>query len=149
MGTHYQGPKEEIDALNAYIKLLRASETVTVRSHSVIPKELTITQFSVLEALLHCGAMCQKELAEKLLKSGGNITLVVDNLEKAGWVVRKREEHDRRFILVSLTEEGQKFIADLFPKVARSITREFSALTTAEQFTLGWLCKKLGQNSFP
>jgi MarR family transcriptional regulator, 2-MHQ and catechol-resistance regulon repressor len=144
MGTHYQGSKEETDALNAYIKLMRAAETLTTRSHAVLPKNLTISQFGALEALLHRGPMCQSELAAKLLKSGGNITLVVDNLVKAGFVTRQRDEQDRRFITVSLTDKGRAFITELFPKVVANITREFGVLSSAEQFTLGWLCKKLG-----
>ena len=149
MGTHYQGTKAETDALNAYIKLMRAAESVTARAHSVLPKEITLSQFGVLEALLHRGPLCQTELAGKLLKSGGNITLIVDNLEKAGLVTRERDKEDRRFITVSLTPKGRAFIVDLFPKVAASITREFAALSPAEQFTLGWLCKKVGALGSP
>lgn len=149
MGTNYQGTKEEIDALNAYIKLMRAAESVTTRAHAILPKEITFSQFGVLEALLHRGPLCQSELAGKLLKSGGNLTLIVDNLEKMAFVVRERDEKDRRFIRVSLTEKGRDFIAGLFPKVARSIAREFSTLSPAEQFTLGWLCKKVGVRHAP
>jgi MarR family 2-MHQ and catechol resistance regulon transcriptional repressor len=144
MGTHYQGSKAETDALNAYIKLMRAADSVTARVHAHLPDGLTISQFGTLETLFHRGPMCQSELASKLLMSGGNITLVVSNLEKSGWIQRQRDKKDRRFVTVSLTQAGRAFIADLFPKVAAAITQEFSALTTAEQFTLGWLCKKLG-----
>ena len=144
MGTHYRGTRAEIDALNAYIKLMRAAESVTSRAHAVLPKEITLSQFGVLEVLLHRGPLCQSDLAGKLLKSGGNITLIVDNLEKAGHVVRERSSEDRRFVTVSLTGSGRVFIAELFPKVAASITRELGALSSAEQFTLGWLCKKAG-----
>jgi len=144
MGTHYQGSKAETDALNAYIKLMRAADSVMARVHAHLPDGLTISQFGTLETLIHRGPMCQSELASKLLMSGGNITLVVSNLEKSGWIRRQRDEKDRRFVTVSLTETGRAFIGDLFPKVAAAITREFSALTPAEQFTLGWLCKKLG-----
>ena len=135
MPSRYQGPKAEIDALSAYIKLMRAAESVTTRAHAVLPKDITISQFGVLEVLLHCGPLCQTELAGKLLKSGGNITLIVDNLEKAGHVVRERSREDRRFVTVSLTDSGRAFITGLFPKVAASITRELSALSSAEQFT--------------
>lgn len=144
MGTHYQGSPAEVAALNAYIKLMRAAESVTARSHGILPKGVTLSQFGVLEALLHRGPLCQGELAAKLLRSGGNVTLIVDNLEKAGYVQRERNPEDRRFITVSLTPAGRAFTAELFPQVAASITREFAALTPAEQFTLGWLCKKLG-----
>ena len=144
MGTHYQGSKAEIDALNAYIKLMRAAESVTTRAHTILPKDITLSQFSVLEALLHRGPLCQNELAGKLLRSAGNITHIVDNLEKAGLVSRERDQADRRFITVSLTAKGQAIISELFPKIAASLAIEFSLLSSAEQFTLGWLCKKIG-----
>jgi MarR family 2-MHQ and catechol resistance regulon transcriptional repressor len=144
MGTHYIGSKRETDALNAYIKLMRAGESITTRVHTLLPDDLTLSQFGVLETLLHRGPLCQGELAGKLLKSGGNLTLIVSNLEKAGLVTRERDAEDRRYITVSLTEKGRVLISELFPKIAARIADEFSALSTAEQFTLGWLCKKVG-----
>jgi MarR family 2-MHQ and catechol resistance regulon transcriptional repressor len=144
MGTRHRGTNEEINALNAFIKLERAAESVSVRIHSVLPDSLTITQFGVLEALHHIGPLCQSELAEKLLKSGGNLTLVVDNLEKAGHVLRERDSADRRFVVVKLTENGQGFIAGLFPKVVANVTREMNALSSTELADLGRLCKKIG-----
>ncbi len=147
MGTRHRGPIEEINALNAFIKLQRASESVSARVHSVLPAGLTITQFGVLEALHHIGPLCQGELAEKLLKSGGNLTLVVDNLEKAGHVLRERDPADRRFVVVKLTPKGQAFITALFPKVVTNVTREMAALSSTELFDLGRLCKKIGRQS--
>lgn len=134
----------ETVALDAYIKLMRASESVTARAHLVLPAGVTITQFAALEALLHRGPLFQSELATKLLKSGGNLTLVVDNLERDGLVARERDAADRRRICVSLTPQGRKFITTLFPQVSASLAREFSTLTAAEQATLARLCKKLG-----
>lgn len=144
MGTRHQGAIEEINALNAFIKLQRAAESVSVRIHAVLPEGLTVTQFGVLEAIYHMGPLCQSELAEKLLKSGGNLTLVVDNLEKAGYVRRERDAADRRFVVVRLTEKGQAFITGLFPKVVANVTREMSALSSTELADLGRLCKKIG-----
>ena len=144
MGTRHHGPIEEINALNAFIKLQRSAESVSVRIHAILPEGLTITQFGVLEALYHMGPLCQSELAEKLLKSGGNLTLVVDNLEKAGYVYRERDATDRRFVVVKLTEQGQAFITALFPKVVARVTREMSALSSTELADLGRLCKKIG-----
>ena len=144
MGTRHRGPIEEINALNAFIKLERAAESVSARVHAVLPEALTVTQFGVLEALHHIGPLCQSELAEKLLKSGGNLTLVVDNLEKAGHVLRERDPADRRFVVVRLTEKGQAFIAALFPKVVANVTREMAALSSTELADFGRLCKKIG-----
>ena len=144
MGTRHHGSIEEINALNAFIKLQRAAESVSVRVHEVLPAELTVTQFGVLEALHHIGPLCQSELAEKLLKSGGNLTLVVDNLEKAGYVKRERDPADRRYVVVRLTEKGQAFISVLFPKVVANVTREMGALSSTELLDLSRLCKKIG-----
>jgi len=68
----------------------------------------------------------------------------VDNLEKAGYVVRERDAADRRFVVVNLTDKGQIFIAALFPKVVANVTREMSALSSTELADLGRLCKKIG-----
>ena len=144
MGTRHRGTNEEINALNAFIKLQRASESVATRVHSVLPVGLTITQFGVLEALHHIGPLCQGELAEKLLRSGGNITLVVDNLEKAGYVLRERDPADRRFVVVKLTDKGQAFISEIFPRILANVTREMAALSSTELLDLGRLCKKVG-----
>jgi MarR family 2-MHQ and catechol resistance regulon transcriptional repressor len=144
MGTRHRGTIEEINALNAFIKLQRAGESVSARVHAVLPEGLTVTQFGVLEALHHIGPLCQSELAEKLLKSGGNLTLVVDNLEKASYVARERDPADRRFVVVRLTDKGQAFITALFPKVVANVTREMNALSGTELSDLGRLCKKIG-----
>ncbi len=45
---------------------------------------LTESQFGVLDSLFHLGPMKQKEIGKKILKSGGNITMVINNLEKRG-----------------------------------------------------------------
>ena len=145
MGTHFKGSAEQVAALDAFIKLMRAAESVSTRSHTVLPSDLTITQFGVLEVLHHLGPMCPSELAGKLLKSAGNLTLVVDNLAKARLVRRERNTDDRRFLTIHLTEKGQAFIAGLFPRVAAAITAEFAGLTPAELAALGDLCRKLGR----
>ena len=124
---------------------MRAADAVTARAHTGLPKGLTIPQFAVLEVLFHRGSLCQSEIAAKVLKSAGNLTLVVDNLERDGHVTRQRDPEDRRYVTVSLTPQGRTFIGELFPKVAAAITREFSALTAAEQTTLAELCKKAGR----
>ena len=72
---------------------------------------LTISQFGVLEALHHKGPLCQRDIAVKILKSTGNITLVIDNLEKQGLVTRERTSEDRRYLTIRLTGQG----ADTYP----------------------------------
>lgn len=145
MGTHYKGSEKEVKTLNAFIKLMRASESINNRlNRHLSDVDLTLSQFGVLEALLHLGPLNQKSIAEKLLKSGGNITLVIDNLEKSGWVERQRDPDDRRSMLINLTDEGEKFISSYFPKHLGHIMDEFNCLTTEEIDELARICKKLG-----
>lgn len=132
-------------ALNSYTKLMRAAESVTSRvGRKMSDAGLTISQFGVLEALLHKGAMCQRDVAAKILKSTGNITLVIDNLEKQGLVKRERSLEDRRYCTLLLTEKGRTLIEAAFAEVEAAIVKEMGALSDAEQETLGQLCRKLG-----
>lgn len=134
-------------ALNCYTKLMRAAETVTLRtSRQMTAAGLTISQFGVLEALLHKGPLCQRDIAAKILKSTGNITMVIDNLEKRGLVRRERDSEDRRYLTVHLTDAGSQLIETVFADVEAAIMDEMGALSATEQEQLGTLCKKLGLN---
>lgn len=145
MPTAYRGSEEEVRGLNAYIKLMRAADSVTARVHRhLAAHNLTVGQFGVLEALLHKGSLCQRDLCGKILKSGGNVTLIIDNLEKRGLVRRERSEADRRYVTVHLTDEGREAVVRLFPEHLRAILAEMTTLTPAEQDELGRLCRKLG-----
>lgn len=145
MRTHYKGSPEEVKALNAYVKLMRAAETVTTRVHKhLADHRLTVSQFGVLEALYHLGPMNQATIAQKILKSTGNITMIIDNLEKRNLVKREKDDKDRRFFKVSLTDEGHDLIQEIFPRHAEIITRELAVLSAGEQDELGRICRKLG-----
>ena len=146
MPTHYSGSPEERLALNTFIKLTRSVEAMMTRlaQHGTLG-DLTVSQFGVLEALYHLGPMCQNELAGKILKSSGNMTLVIDNLEKHGLVQRQRNTDDRRMVTVSLTQAGQELISVVLPGHVAAIQREMSILSPREQQELGDLCRKLGK----
>ncbi|GAB4490621.1 MAG: hypothetical protein Fur0016_02590 [Anaerolineales bacterium] len=81
-----------------------------------------------------------------MLKSTGNMTLVINNLEKRGYVRRARENEDRRIVTIHITESGENLIAQILPAHARAICEELSALTEEEQETLSRLCLKLGKS---
>ena len=145
MRGRYRGNKAETRALRTYVKLMRAAESVTARTHRHLSSTgLTISQFAVLEALYQLGPLSQREIGKKILRSSGNITMVIDNLEKSELVRRKRSEADRRFFIVHLTDRGYHLINKIFPPHAAVIAEDLGALTAAEQDTLGRLCKKLG-----
>jgi MarR family transcriptional regulator, 2-MHQ and catechol-resistance regulon repressor len=84
-------------------------------------------------------------LAQKILKTGGNLTLVIDNLEKRQLVRRERDKGDRRIIQVHLTAEGEALIQIVFPRHVEIVVNDLSVLTTQEQAELAYLCRKLGR----
>jgi MarR family 2-MHQ and catechol resistance regulon transcriptional repressor len=146
MPTHYQGSRAEKRTLDTFIKITRCVNSVLGElSARQTTGDLTASQFAVLEALYHIGSMTQGEVSSKVLKSTSNLTTVIDNLERDGYVRRERDEKDRRVIHVHLTEAGTSKIEAVLPNHVGALVDIFSVLSPAEQEALGELCKKLGK----
>lgn len=147
MPRHFHGTSRQERALSAYVKLLRASETVHAEAtRSLAGSGLSSSQFAVLEALYHVGPMCLSDLAHKILKTSGNLTMVVGNLEKRGLVTRQQSAQDRRFVSVAITERGRKLMARIFPVHLARIVELMDRLSPAQQDELARLCRQLGLN---
>ncbi len=133
------------EAIRAYVKLMRASRSVTSRVEPLVGAEgLTLTQLGVLEGILHKGPMTHRELGRRVLTSAGNMTDVVDKLEARGLVRRVRAATDRRQVWVELTDRGSSMIKELFPRHAEDIARAMGGLDLHELRQLGALLRKLG-----
>jgi MarR family transcriptional regulator, 2-MHQ and catechol-resistance regulon repressor len=145
VGTKFKGPAREVRALDAYIALVRAAESTVGRAATHLAQEgLTVSQFGVLDALYHLGPMHQSAVARRILKTNGNLTLVVDNLEKRSLVRRRRDSDDRRCVTVSLTDQGRTLVEKVLPAHATKIADLFQSLSSQEQKTLKTLCRRLG-----
>jgi len=145
MGTHYKGSGKTIDALNSYIKLIRSAESLSSKINLELSEYgLTESQFGVLDSLFHLGPMKQKEIGKKILKSGGNITMVINNLEKQGMVQRKKGEKDKRQFIVHLTSKGKNKFQELLPHIVKKIKKHFEILSKEEQKEIQRLCKITG-----
>lgn len=132
-------------ALSLWVKLARASSTFgKLTLENIKTFGLTEPQFGALECLGHLGPLTLGELSRKQLVSGGNITCVVDNLEKEGLVERVRSTIDRRSIAAQLTPKGKKLFEEIFVKHAECVERIASVLTQQEQKNLSRLLRKLG-----
>ena len=146
MPTKYRGADLELKTLNAFINLMRAANSLELRISRRLSKYgLTISQFGVLEALYHLGSMSQKELGDKILKSGGNITKVIDNLEIKKLIKRKRDINDRRLYIIDLTGEGRNLIGNIFPQQVSELVKEFSVLNESELEKLRRLARYIGK----
>ena len=108
---------------------------------------LTLTQFAVLEALYHLGPLSLSDIAQKILTTAGNLTMVVGNLEKQGLAHRQTSPEDRRVLIVVLTAKGKALTRRLFPEHAAGITEFMAVLSPDEMELLGNLCRNLGRQT--
>ena len=145
MGTYYKGSLKEITALNSYIKLVRAFESISSRLYIKFAKEdLTESQFYMLDALYHLGPMNQKELGKKISRSEGNITMVVNNLEKRRLIKKKQSAEDKRVFIIKLKTEGRELYEKVFPKFLKVIAADFEGIKERELIEFQKVCKRIG-----
>jgi MarR family 2-MHQ and catechol resistance regulon transcriptional repressor len=137
------GEKNKI-ALEIWEKLSKAHDKVRkVQSKQMFGEKLTSPQFGVLEILLKTGPVPLKRISEEMMVTGANITCVVDNLEKEGFVRRIHSKEDRRVILAELTPTGKTKIDSVMPQYIENMSTLTSILTEHEQKELTKLLGKL------
>ncbi len=131
--------------LKALVILSRCFQSVQKREMKTIKQgELTAAQFRVLEILYHKGELRICEIIEGTLSSGGNMTVVIENLEKNGFIGRYPDPHDGRVTLVHITAKGEALMQSLFPNHVDNVSAIFNVLTVQEKYELMDLLKKLG-----
>lgn len=134
------------EALDLYIALSRASQWMNAHADRDIRQHgLNRTEFGVLELLYHKGPQPLQQIGGKVLMSSGNITYVVDKLEKKGYVSRRASKEDRRLIYAEVTDAGCRFIEEVFPVHTTVIEQASEGLTSEEKRVASELLKKLGK----
>ena len=142
--TKQYGKKVDL-ALSLWVKLTRAHDTFNhLTAANIRSFGLTPAQFGVIECLGHLGSMLIGDLTKKHLVSGGNMTVVVDNLEKDKLVERSVSDEDHRAYYVKLTPKGRRLFKNIFLIHAKYVVKLASILSESEQADLGLLLKKLG-----
>lgn len=127
----------------AMVVMRKAFRTIDAYvSESFKEDDLTPTQFSVLDVLYAKGEMTIGHLIDSILATSGNMTVVIKNMEKKGWVKRVSSPQDKRSFLISLTNQGVKKIEQALPDHLNKIESAFSVLTAEEQRELVALLKK-------
>ncbi|AFH48213.1 MarR family transcriptional regulator [Ignavibacterium album JCM 16511] len=145
MGSKFDGSFEQKNALNSFIKLFRASEILKSKISAITNSNgFSDGQFYVLDVLYHLGSLPQKTLAEKIMRTEGNITMIINNLLKRKAIKRIKSENDGRVHIISLTEKGKNEFEKIFPFVLKEIETMFASLTNEEKILLQNLCKKIG-----
>lgn len=136
--------RKQEPSVSAYVRLIRTAEALhSSVSRGLALEGLTASQFSTLKVLRLQGALAQRDIAKYLLKTGGNVTVVVDNLEKQGLVVRIRDTEDRRIVFVKLTAEGEALFDRVYPGHLDRIKSAMSPLSEREYDQLVSLLERL------
>ncbi len=104
-----------------------------VQAKQMFKQKLTSPQFGVLEILYKSGPLSLKKISDEMMVTGANITCVVDNLEKEGFVIRIHSKTDRRVILAELTDSGRNKIESILPEYYQNISAMVSSLSENEQ----------------
>lgn len=105
--------------------------------------KLTMNQFKVLEVLYHRGDLNVSSITKLTLSTPGNITVVVKNLKRDGWINSSSDEEDKRASILSLTSKGEQIIKEVFPEHSKNIDHYMSVLNEKELDTLCILLKKV------
>jgi DNA-binding MarR family transcriptional regulator len=127
-------------------RLTRASTTHTVMLHHTIAAKsgINVTDLQCLNVLGLQGPMTPGQLAEAMaLTTGGAITAVIDRLEKAGFVRRRRDEEDRRRVIIEIVgAEQMGRLAGRFAPVAEMYEAVMSEYSDEElKILVGFLAR--------
>ena len=113
-------------AVTAWLQLVRTFCKVHRRMEAVFSGHgLTAPQFDVLASLRGNEGITQQELAGRLLVSKGNITFILERMERAGWVERRPDRRDGRTNRLYLTDGGADLLADVLPDHHASLADAF------------------------
>jgi MarR family 2-MHQ and catechol resistance regulon transcriptional repressor len=132
------GPKLWVVLARAYGSLAHYVE------QCIVAEGLCLSDFMMLEVLLHKGPLSISVIGEKVLLTNASMTAAVDRLEKRGFVLRHNSEEDRRSKIVTLTAEGREFISELYARHVLDIEAVTSSLSQKEQNKMRSLLKTLG-----
>mgnify|MGYP003386430194 CR=1 FL=1 len=131
-------------SVNTWLILWKSTRAVELYAHQSIESlDLGVTDFAVLEALLHKGPLLINALGKVVLLTSGSMTAAVDRLEKRGLVERRDVPTDRRACVVHLTGKGNSLIKKAFSQHASDIERVMSVLNSTERKQFAALLIKL------
>jgi MarR family 2-MHQ and catechol resistance regulon transcriptional repressor len=134
--------------VHVWLLLWKATKALEAHAErSVQALGMCLSDFAVLEALLHKGPLPVNVIGKKVLLTSGSMTAAVDRLERRGLVERQDDPNDRRARIVHLTEAGRKSIRRLFAAHERDMERPVSRLTNGEIESLTGALRKLGRGA--
>ena len=137
---------ETIPGIHLWLLLSKASQAMEVHARrSVAEQGLCLSDFAVLEALLHKGPLAVNVLGKKVLLTSGSMTAAVDRLQERGWVERREDGGDRRTRVVHLTAKGRAVIRKLFAAHERDMEQAVAFMSARERVALANGLRRLGR----
>ena len=144
--TRFEPMKKSRDSVHTWLILGKAYRALLrpLLAHQQKESELILSDFGILEMLLHKGPQPVNVLGLHVDLNPASISVAVDRLYERGLVNREESPNDRRIRVVSLTTKGRKLISAAFRRHAELIETLFSVLSADEQAQLQTLLRKLG-----
>ena len=131
-------------SMKTVVRLEKASLKITnFTVHYLSKHNLTFNQFKVLEVLYHVGDLNVGSITKLTMSTPGNITVVVKNLKRDGWITAIKDPNDSRASILSITQKGKDVIEEVFPNHAKNLTHALEVLSDEELNNLYDLLNKV------
>jgi DNA-binding MarR family transcriptional regulator len=137
-------------ALRIWLRLLTCTQLIERRVRSGLREEFatTLPRFDLMAQLeRHREGLRMNELSRLLMVTGGNITAIVDQLEKEGQVERLDDSADRRAFRIRLTRSGEKSFLEMARAHEQWVVELLGGLSRKEHDELLKLLAKLKQHA--
>src|SRR5215472_15260366 len=136
------------DTLHVWLVMMKAMRALTRYALAGIEGTgLGLSDFGVLEALLHKGPLPVNTIGPIVDLTPGSISIAVDRLFTKGLVTRVESTEDRRVRIIALTPKGKELIVSAFRKHSAQMKKVFSDLTPEELDALEVALKKTGKRA--
>src|SRR3954471_20625134 len=133
---------------HVWLVMMKAMRALTRYAAAGIEETgLGLSDFGVLEVLLHKGPLPVNTIGPIVDLTPGSISIAVDRLVAKGLVSRVESAEDRRVRIVALTPRGKDLIASAFRKHSAQMKRVFSELSSDELRDLEVALKKVGKRA--
>src|SRR5687768_13313379 len=137
-------------ALRIWLRLLTCTQLIErqVRSRLRSQFDTTLPRFDLMAQLeRHRAGLKMNELSRLLMVTGGNVTAIVDQLEKEGLVERLDEPADRRAFRIRLTKSGERTFAEMARAHEEWVVELLAGLSRRDQDELLRLLARVKENA--
>src|SRR5256885_8501335 len=142
------GKSADVSGTHLWLVLMKAHRTLQrLATQSIEASDMGLSDFAVMEMLLHKGPQPVNEIGRRIELTSGAITTAVDRLESRGLVTREAHESDRRARIVRLTPRGKEQAAKVFAIHKVAMDAAAVGLSKSDRATLMRLLKKLGTSA--